>query len=182
MRIEIRVIVLMAALAAGCTAAPRVRPVKMGPADSTLEGARQFLKGKWTLMSYEVFPPGRSPVTLGSADGTGTMTYDDYSNLDMQIRVTDQKVADALGAAGIPLKDGMISTTGRTALDFQNKKLTYILEGQPQLVSNAQMGPLAMNRPRYWQVEGDVLILTIKDDNGKALAISRWKKEGATPR
>jgi hypothetical protein len=181
MRIEIRVIVLMAALAAGCTAAPRVRPVKMGPADSTLEGARQFLKGKWTLVSYEVFPPGRSPVQLGSA-GTGTMTYDDYSNLDIQIHVTDQKVADALGAAGVPLKDGVISTTGRTALDFQNKKLTYILEGQPQLVSNAQMGPLAMNRPRYYQVEGDVLILTTKDDNGQALAISRWKKEGATPR
>ena len=175
MRIQLHAVILIAALAAGCTAAPRVRPVKMGPADSTLEGAREFLKGRWTLMSYEVFPPGRAPVQLGSA-GTGTLTYDEYGNLDMQVRVSDQKVADALGAAGVPLKDNAISTTGRTALDLQNHKLTYILEGQPQLVSSAQMGPLAMNRPRYWQVEGAELILTTKDDGGKPLAISRWKK------
>jgi hypothetical protein len=175
MKIEIPVFVLIAALAAGCTAAPRVRPVKMGPADESLESARQFLKGTWTLVSYEVFPPGRAPVQLGSA-GSGTLTYDDYGNLDMRIRVTDQKVADALGAAGVPLKDNAISTTGRTALDLPNKKLTYILEGQPQLVSSAQMGPLAMNRPRYWQVEGENLVLTTKDDNGQPLAVSRWKK------
>jgi hypothetical protein len=175
MKTPVRVFVLITVLAAGCTAAPRVRPVKMGPADESLESARTFLKGRWTLVSYEVFPPGRAPVQLGSA-GTGTLTYDEYSNLDMQIRVTDQKVADALGAAGVPLRDGVISTTGRTALDLQNHKLTYILEGQPQLVSTAQMGPLAMNRPRYWQVEGETLILTTKDDSGKPLAISRWKK------
>ena len=175
MRIEIRAVVLMTALAAGCTAAPRARPVKMGPADSTLEGARKFLEGQWTLVSYEVFPPGRSPVQLGSA-GTGTLTYDKYSNLNMQIHVTDQKVADALGAAGVPLKDGVISTTGRTALDLQNHKLTYMLEGQAQLISTAQMGPLAMNRPRYWQVDGEELVLTTKDDNGQPLAVSRWKK------
>ena len=175
MKTPVRVFVLMTVLAAGCTAAPRVRPVKMGPADESLEGARTFLKGRWTLVSYEVFPPGRAPVQLGSA-GTGTLTYDEYSNLDMQIRVTDQKVADALGAAGVPLRDGVISTTGRTALDLQNHKLTYILEGQSQLVSTAQMGPLAMNRPRYWQVEGDTLILTTKDDSGQPLAISKWKK------
>src|SRR6185436_8011249 len=102
MRIQWPAIFLIAALAAGCTAAPRVRPVKMGPADETLEAARQFLKGRWTLVSYEVFPPGKAPVQLGGA-GTGTLTYDDYGNLDMQIRVTDQKIADALGAAGVPL-------------------------------------------------------------------------------
>jgi len=176
MRIEMRVIVLMAALAAGCTAAPRVRPVKMGPADSTLEGARKFLQGRWTLQSYQVFPPGKPPVDIPSSSGTGTLTYDEYSNMDMQIRVSDPKIADALGAAGIPLRDGVVSTTGRTAIDLQNHTITYMLEGQGQLVSNAQAGPLAMNRPRYWQVEGDTLILTTKGEDGKPLSISRWKK------
>ena len=76
----------------------------------------------------------------------------------------------------MPLKDGVIATTGRTALDLQNKKLTYMLEGQPQLVSSAQRGPLAMNRPRYWQVEGENLVLTTKDDGGQPLSVSRWKK------
>ena len=37
-------------------------------------------------------------------------------------------------------------------------------------------GPLAPNRPRHWDVSGDVLTLTIKDDSGAPVAISRWKK------
>jgi hypothetical protein len=110
------------------------------------------------------------------------MTYDDYSNLDMQIRVTDQKVADALGRRGHPAQGRHDLDDGPDGARFPEQETHLHSEGQPQLVSNAQMGPLAMNRPRYWQVEGDVLILTTKDDNGKALAISRWKKEGATPR
>ena len=164
-----------AVLASGCPAAPRVRPVKMGPADNTLEGARKFLEGRWTLVSYEVFPPGRPPVQLNTA-GSGTLTYDAYSNLDMQVRVTDARVVDALGAAGVPIKDNMISTTGRTAIDLQNHTLTYMLEGQGNLVNTAQAGPLAMNRPRYWQVEGEELVLTTKDEAGTPLSISRWKK------
>lgn len=178
MRIERRacgVLVLAAALAGGCTAALRVRPVKMGPADNTLEGARKFLEGRWTLVSYEVLPPGKPPVQLNAA-GTGTLTYDAYSNLDIQVRVSDPKVVDALGAAGVPLKDNMISTTGRAAIDLQNHTLTYMLDGQGPLVSTAQAGPLAMNRPRYWQVEGEHLVLTTRDEAGKPLSISRWKK------
>jgi hypothetical protein len=168
-------LVLAAALAGGCTAAPRVRPVKMGPADTSLEAARKFLEGRWTLVSYEVFPPGKPPVQLSSA-GSGTLLYDDHSNLDMQVRITDPKVVDALGAAGIPVKDNMISTTGRAAIDLEKHALTYMLEGQGNLVSTAQAGPLAMNRPRYWQVEGEELVLTTKDEAGKPLSISRWKK------
>jgi hypothetical protein len=174
MRIEIRAVVLMTALAAGCTAA-RVRGRSRWPGRQHAEGARSS-RGRWTLMSYEVFPPGRPSVVLGPSAGTGTLTYDAYSNLDIQIRVTDTKAADALGAAGIPLRDGVIATTGRTAIDLQKHTLTYLLEGQGQLVSNAEQGPLALNRPRYWQVEGDVLIISTKDDSGKPLAIGRWKK------
>lgn len=178
MRIDRRayaVLVLAAALASGCPAAPRVRPVKMGPADNTLEGARKFLEGRWTLVSYQVFPPGKPPVELTNA-GSGTLTYDAYSNLDMQVRIKDPKVVDALGAAGVPIKDNMISTTGRTAIDLEKHSLTYMLEGQGNLVSTAAAGPLAMNRPRYWQVEGEELVLTTKDDAGQPLSISRWKK------
>src|SRR5436305_944187 len=104
------VLVLAAALAGGCTAAPRVRPVKMGPADSTLEGARKFLEGRWTLVSYKVFPPGQTAIELAPA-GAGTLSYDAYSNLDMQVRIADPSVVDKLGAAGIPVNaSGVIST------------------------------------------------------------------------
>ena len=33
-----------------------------------------------------------------------------------------------------------------------------------------------MNRPRHWEVAGDVLILTTRDDKGTPMSITRWKK------
>ena len=37
-------------------------------------------------------------------------------------------------------------------------------------------GPLSANKPRHWVVEGDVLILTTRDDSGAPSSVSRWKK------
>ena len=153
----------------------------IGDIGRTAEMARDGLLGEASLalfhpIKFMLASPAEDADEIVRRLGVPIWVEDKYSNLDMQIRVTDQKVADALGAAGVPLRDGVISTTGRTALDLQNHKLTYMIDGQSQLVSSAQMGPLAMNRPRYWQVEGADLILTTKDDNGQPLAVSRWKK------
>ena len=41
------------------------------------------------------------------------------------------------------------------------------VEGQPA----AGTGPLAMNRPRHWQVEGNLLTLTTKDDAGNVASV-----------
>jgi len=34
-----------------------------------------------------------------------------------------------------------------------------------------------MERPRYWQVEGDVLTLTTRDAAGKPLSVGVWRKQ-----
>jgi hypothetical protein len=47
-----------------------------------------------------------------------------------------------------------------------------MLEGQPA----AGTGPLATSRPRYWQVDGNLLTLTTKDDAGRPTSIGRWRK------
>jgi hypothetical protein len=166
---------LLMALAAGgataCGAAAGERPVEGGPVDTgpkTLTAARQYLEGRWSLESFQVYPPGQPPVTLA---GSGTLVYDDFGNLRMEIRA-DEKSADALRAAGIDIRDGLISTNGRTAVDLQNRTLTYVLEGQAPLVR----GPLGMHRPRHWVVEGDTLTLTTRDDAGQPLSVGRWKK------
>ena len=165
-------VVLLTALAlAACEAAPRARPVKMGPVDEgkgTLTSARQYLEGMWSLESFQLFPPGRPPVTL---KGSGALVYDKYSNLKMEIR-PDKASVDMLREAGVEIGDsGTISTQGRTAVDLQNRTLTYVLEGQPP-----GTGPLALNRPRYWQVEGNLLTLTTKDDSGNPASVGRWRK------
>jgi hypothetical protein len=104
----------------------------------------------------------------------GTLTYDEFSNLRMEIR-TDERTAELLMKAGVEIRGGVLSSEGRTAVDLQNRTLTYILQGGPAV--GAPSGPLASNRPRHWEVTGDVLTLTTKDDKGAALSVGRWKKE-----
>ena len=97
----------------------------MGPVDTgpgTLASARQFLEGRWQLETFEIHRPGQPPLTL---KGSGTLIYDDMSNLRMEVRA-DEASADMLRAAGVDIRDGMISTEGRTAIDLQNRTLTYV--------------------------------------------------------
>ncbi len=153
-----------------CAGAPSQRPVKLGPVDQgpgTITSARTYLEGRWTLESFEVYPPGAPPVRL---TGSGTLSYDEFGNLKMDIR-TDESSSDILRAAGVEIRDGVISSSGRTAVDMQNRTLTYVLAGQ-----SPGTGPLAINRPRHWQVEGTLLTLTTQDDAGQPLSIGRWRK------
>jgi hypothetical protein len=166
-------VAVVAATALGCSSAPSQRPIKTTPVDAgtgSMEAGRKFLQGRWSLISFEVFPPGQTPITVS---GSGSLLYDDFGNLSMEIR-TSPSTGEALGRAGIVIQQGVISSQGRTILDMQNKRLTYQIEGQPP--AGAPAGPLASSRPRYWQVDGDVLTLTTKDDAGRALSIGKWKR------
>jgi hypothetical protein len=159
---------------AGCASAPRERPLpttRIDKGPGTLAEARKFLEGRWSLMSFEVYPPGRQPISL---KGSGVLTYDDYGNLDIQVR-TDEETARLLGEAGIAVPGGVISSTGRTVIDLQSRRITYVIEGQP--AAGEPAGPLSTSRPRYWQVDGDVLTLTTRDDAGKPLSVATWKRE-----
>jgi hypothetical protein len=157
-----------------CAAAPRQRPLPLGPIEGgagTLAEARKFLEGRWVLESFEVRPPDRAPILM---KGSGTLNYDDFGNLRMEIKA-DEASSDLLRAAGLNIRDGVISTDGRTVIDLPNKTLTYFLEGQASSYKTGG-GPLAPNRPRHWEVAGDLLTLTTRDDGGAPIAISRWKR------
>ena len=164
-------LIALAIAAAACHSAPRQRPVKGGAVDTgpqTLTAARNFLEGRWVLESFEVRPPGKQPVVL---KGAGTLLYDNMGNLKMDVEA-DQASADILRQSGVDIRDGRISTDGRAALDLQKHTLTYVLQGQAPLIK----GPLGIDRPRHWVVEGDTLILTTQDDEGQPLSIGRWKR------
>ena len=159
---------------AACAGAPRQKPLPIGKIDTgagTLADARKFLEGRWALESFEVRPPGKAPIF---PKGSGVLNYDDFGNMRMEIRA-DEASSDLLRAAGINIRDGIISSNGRTVIDLQNKTLTYFIEGQPSSLQTGG-GPLATNKPRHWEVAGDVLTLTTQDDNGAPVSISKWKK------
>ena len=136
----------------------------------SLTAARKFLQGRWTLESFEVFPPGKPAITL---KGSGTLNYDDFGNLRIEIRA-DEKSADLLRAAGIEMRDGTISSDGRTVVDLQNRTLSYVLPGQKP--GDPGAGPLSPSRLRHWEVKGDLLFLSTQDEAGKPLSTGRWKK------
>jgi len=168
------VVGLLLVAAAACAGAPRQKPLPVGRIDSgpgSLAEARKFLEGRWALESFEVRPPGKEPIFL---KGSGALNYDDFGNMRMEINA-DQASSDLLRAAGIDIRDGVISTDGRTAIDLQNHTLTYFLDGKPPLVSSAS-GPLAPDRPRHWEITADELTLTTRDDAGAPLSIGRWKR------
>jgi hypothetical protein len=170
MTIVLRIaVVALAACAAAC--GPKGAPVETGP--GSVEAGRRFLEGRWGLVSFDVFPPNRAPIAI---KGDGSLTYDEFGNLAIDIRVDDPVVARELEFAGIPLTNGRIQSSGRAVLDMQARMLTYILEGQPALVSTAPAGPLAFTRPRYWELNGNTVTLTTRGDDGKPASVGRWQK------
>ena len=164
--------VLMAATTAGAAVQGQTQvPTGRSGSAATLAEARKFLQGRWALESFEVRPPGKAPIF---PKGSGVLNYDDFGNMRVEIRA-DEASSDLLRAAGINIRDGIISSDGRTVIDLQNKTLTYFVEGQRSSLQTGG-GPLAFNRPRHWEVNGDVLTLTTKDEAGEPLSISRWKR------
>jgi hypothetical protein len=156
---------------AGCPPAPLDKNIELGPVATgagSLTAARRYLEGRWTLESFEMYLPGKAPIAL---KGAGTLVYDEFGNLRMEIRA-DQASSDLLRAAGIDIRDGVISTDGRTVVDMQNRTLTYVIKDQSPLIP----GPLATTRPRHWEVTDNILTLTTKDDAGAPLSVGKWRK------
>jgi hypothetical protein len=164
----------MAGGAFGCAGAPRTRPVKMGPVETgagTLTAARQYLEGRWTLEAFTVYPPGRDPITV---KGDGTLLYDDYGNMKIDIR-TDRETGEALSRVGIKVTGGVIASEGRTVINLQDRTITYVIDGQTGH-GFERGGPLGIDRPRHWTVEADLLTLTTKDESGKDVSVGKWRR------
>ena len=164
-------VVLAATTAAAAAPRQAQPPTGRTGGTPTLAEARKFLQGRWALESFEVRPPGKEPIF---PKGSGVLNYDDFGNMRVEIRA-DEASSDLLRAAGINIRDGIISSDGRTVIDVPKKTLTYFVEGQRSSLQTGG-GPLALNKPRHWEVTGDVLTLTTKDEAGEPLSISRWKR------
>ena len=168
----VAMVIVAGLLLPACGAPAGQRPIQGGPVDTgpmTLAAARRYLEGRWALESFELYQPGKEPIVL---KGSGLLVYDNMSNLRMEIRA-DEASGDALRAAGIDIRDGLISTNGFTAIDLQNRTLTYRVDGQSPLVR----GPLGMDRPRHWEVTENTLVLTTKDADGRPVSVGRWKRQ-----
>jgi hypothetical protein len=153
---------------AGCAAAPRARPVKMGPAESglgTIETERRRLKGTWQLVSLEVVPASGGPLTV---QAQGVLTYDDYGNLSMKGTVTPAAEVD--GSA--------LNITGRAVIDPDAHTIQIVDVKAPD-ADAARVDPAfeAKHMRHYEFVGDDLLKTTVKDASGRTTATATWKRQ-----
>jgi hypothetical protein len=163
--------VLGAALVAGCAAAPRQRPVKMGDVDTganSLEAARRQLEGTWDLTSLKTYSsPGTAPT---KAEGiTAVLSYDAYGNL---------RIMGNPGSAGtLPGgASGLLTYSGRAVIDPVKKELRLLdIEGgtDPNVTLDKE---LAVGRVRRYTIENGVLTISVLDAAGQPSATTTWKK------
>ena len=165
---------VLAVWAAACaSSSPVNRPLAVGDVPTgagSTAAARRFLEGTWNLVSLDVYPPNQPPIHAGA---TGTLTYDDFANMNVDLRL-DANTARLFQQIGIPVSNGAVQTTGRTLVDMTSRTLAYTLEGQQAV--RPPTHPLDTNRPRYWEVEGNRLTLTTKDQAGMPLSVAVWQK------
>lgn len=166
-------VLLLAVLTVSCAGTASQRTLPIGAANTgagSLTSKRDYLEGTWTLVSFDVLPPDQPPITL---KGQGQLVYDAFANLVMEIRA-DTDTLPLLEKAGLQATDGAISVRGRTVVDMQAQTLTYVPDADSS--PGPTTGPLAISRPRHWEVTGDLLTLTTNDDAGRPLAVSRWRR------
>jgi len=156
----------LALLVSGCTAAPRVRPVKMGDVDTginSIESVRRQLKGTWELVSLDVFSPSGEKT---AAQAKGRLTYDEYGNLAMKGTIE-----------GAPnLDPSVLNLTGRVTIDPD----LHVIRIGGVTAANAdarRIDPkLDATNTRYYAFEGDLLKTTLKNPGGVTTATATWKK------
>ena len=150
-----------------CSAAPRVRPVKMGDVDTgtgSVESVRRQLTGTWQLTSYEVYQSGK-PQKL-NADGQ--LTYDEFGNLTLR---------GGVHGAG-ESKPSVLNFSGRAVIDVTRQEIRF--EDVTSAADRLPQGAAQQSDPektRKYVFNGADLTLTTVDASGAPTAVTRWKKK-----
>jgi outer membrane murein-binding lipoprotein Lpp len=159
---------LALSLLSGCTAAPRVRPVKMGDVDTgadSVEAVRRQLKGTWELVSLELFSASGQKT---AAKATGRLTYDDFGNLAIKGAIQE----------GASLDPAALNLTGRVTIDPVAHTFTVggVSAATPD---DRRIDPkLDTSHVRHYTFEGDLLKTSLKNPSGATTATITWKKIG----
>ncbi len=151
---------------AACSAAPRVRPVKMGPAETNVESARRQLQGSWDLVSLDVFPePGGPAVPIKA---TAVLSYDEFGNLSMKGKVAEESRRD-------PQTGAFVDYSGKAVIDAtsQQLRLTGVSGNNPVEDAPAE---LSFKSVRKYSIEGDLLKVSTIDAQGNVTATAVWKR------
>jgi len=153
---------------AACPAAPRARPVKMGPVDTganSVEAVRRQLQGSWQLVSLEVYSADGQKHT---AQATGTLIYDEYGNLALRATIS----------GGDKIEQADLNLTGRLTIDADNHlfRVGGVAADTPdQRRVDPKLDP---SHVRYYEFAADLLKTTTKNASGVTTATITWRRAG----
>ena len=152
---------------AGCAAGPRQRPIRAGDVDTgpgSVEAVRRQLSGTWELVSFEAFTgPGQSSQVPAS----GRLTYDEFGNLTL-----DGELERGDGSHAM-----LLNVSGRAVIDAPMQRF-LILDSEGNLpFDERDFGTAAPDRFRYYEFDGDLLKLTVKDDTGQTTSLLTWRRQ-----
>ena len=134
-------------------------------ADSA-EAVRQMFVGNYELMSYELFRPNGDVVPM---DYVGRIMYDTHGNMSAI------GMPNALPDLDRASSDGRVrrgfAYFGRYEIDPEAGSVTHHLIGSP-------MAGRSVGEPwvRYYELDGDTLTLSLKNDEGRVTGSLTWKR------
>ena len=158
--------VLVLPVPSSCKAAPRARPVELGPVDTgpaSVEAVRRQLLGTWELIEFEVFSPTGERI---EAQATGRLQYDEFGNLSMRGTLT----------GGPQVDSSVLNLTGRAVIDPVTRMLRFAAIAAATADDKRIDPKLDPTHVRYYEFDGDLLKTTVKAADGATTATATWKR------
>lgn len=134
-------------------------------AEST-DAVRQKFIGDWVLVSFVRFPENAGQIAM---DYIGRLRYDEAGymmglgmprDLPMQARGSTEQVT------------GGFAYWGKVSIEPENGRVIHHVEGSP---GAAQW--VGQDNVRYYEFDGDLLKLSLKDATGRITATLTWRRE-----
>ncbi len=158
-------VVVAAGWLAACAASPRTRPLNIGPVaggPESVESVRRQLQGRWTLVSFQtISATGQATEVKASAE----LTYDEYGNLVIRGALTDASAGESAS---------VLRYSGRAVVDPPNHRL--VLQALQGTGGTTLPDAVTADQVRYYEFDGEVLTLTVKDAGGRPTAVITWKR------
>jgi hypothetical protein len=164
--VRVEWVLALALVTAGCQAAPRQRPIELGPVDTgagSVEAARRQLQGEWNLVSLETVEPSGAPTQVKA---TAILTYDDYGNFTITGRVEDPRVTRVE-------VNRLLAFKGRAVVDARRQELRLVSSGEGPPLEGT---PIAVDRVRRYAFVDDRLRLSTVDADGRMTATTTWER------
>lgn len=139
-------------------------PGMLGAADSE-ESVRQQFIGDYELVSYVQFPAAGGEIPQNYI---GRLSYDKFGNMAGLGMPRDLPERAANSTERVI---GGFAYWGRVSIDVENQRVIHHVEGSPMVP-----GWVGGDNIRYYEFEGDLLRLSLKDADGRITGTLTWRR------